>query len=223
MIKKILFWVGIIIVSLFAVPLFINWLFIIPAPHPLLRAEWEAGSALEFYGSIIGGAVTFGALAVTLKYEARRNGEERRLSVLPILSVSTDLSYLDSEYLMNAMIDFDFKSSKTLGDYKELPLSLPLLMKNDGLGIARNIEVSLMERSVQIESSNYDRRGRVQQIAKDDQSLYALSLLKSKPGKEFDIYIEYDDILSNRYRKIIEVKQGLNGFDLNESQMEFRI
>jgi len=56
--------VAIIIVC--AIPLFINILFIIPAPFDFFISRWEAGYALSFYASLLSfsGAILLGAVAV---------------------------------------------------------------------------------------------------------------------------------------------------------------
>lgn len=74
-----------VILFIFVIPIFINHLYSRPASIPLFAMSWEAKDALAFYGSILGAGATILALVATIRFTARSQKEERKLSIKPRL------------------------------------------------------------------------------------------------------------------------------------------
>lgn len=115
--KKILWLLIGILVFVFLVPLGINYAFKVPAFFKVFEAEWEAGDLLGYYGSVLGGIVSFLVLYLTLKKEREQVIEAEKRS---------KRTYLD--------VAFDLESRADLKDRQSLPRGtrIYILEKNTG-------------------------------------------------------------------------------------------
>lgn len=82
--KKILV---ISVVGLVVVPLLINFLFKMDFGIELLRAEWDAGDALSFYGVLLAALLAVYGVYLSIDYSKRIYRDDLRNQVLPFFSV----------------------------------------------------------------------------------------------------------------------------------------
>lgn len=101
--RAFLFFIG-FFVFVVLVPVGINYAFKLPAGCTLFEAEWEAGDLLGYYGSVLGGIVSFVVLYFTLKKERDQMIEAE---------IKSKRTYLD--------IWLDIESRADLRNRKSLP------------------------------------------------------------------------------------------------------
>lgn len=83
--RKVVFWSALLIISIFIIPIVINFAYSRPAVIPLFAMDWEAKDVLSFYGSLLGAAATIYVLYKTINFTINNQKEERKLSVKPYL------------------------------------------------------------------------------------------------------------------------------------------
>jgi len=77
-------WVLVSIITIGVLPLLINWVLKMKAPLEILKAEWSAGEALGFYGTLLGSAATIIAVVITILCTNKQNrrAEQHQLNLL---------------------------------------------------------------------------------------------------------------------------------------------
>ena len=76
--KKIAIFLFALVCLTFVIPIIINWLFKFSSKHFLLTAEWEAGAALTFYGSVLSCIGTVCLSFATLQQNERLHQDLKR-------------------------------------------------------------------------------------------------------------------------------------------------
>ena len=71
------------VVGLVVVPLLINFLFKMDFGIELLRAEWDAGDALSFYGGLLAALLAVYGVYLSIDYSKRIYRDDLRNQVLP--------------------------------------------------------------------------------------------------------------------------------------------
>lgn len=85
--RKICMTAILFLIFILVIPLLINWLFKQCSPVDIFIAEWSAGDALSFYGSILGAVLTIYGVYLTIQYSQHNYREDIRNRVLPILAL----------------------------------------------------------------------------------------------------------------------------------------
>lgn len=75
-------------VFLFIIPLAINTLFKIKAPCAFFAAEWSAGDALSFYGTMLASVATIIGVYMSIRYAQKSYRDDVRNQVLPFFAVT---------------------------------------------------------------------------------------------------------------------------------------
>lgn len=79
------------------VPAIINWLFKLQGPCSFLVAEWSAGDALSFYGTLLGSVATIVGVFLSIDYAQKNYREDEANRVRPYLA----LTHYKSKYKCN--------------------------------------------------------------------------------------------------------------------------
>ena len=75
-------------VFLFIIPLAINTFFKIKAPCAFFVAEWSAGDALSFYGTMLASVATIIGVYMSIRYAQKSYRDDIRNQVLPFFAVT---------------------------------------------------------------------------------------------------------------------------------------
>lgn len=120
------------------VPIGINWIYKIPAWHPVSEMSWEAKDALQFYGSLLGATATIFALVSTIRFTVNSQKEERKLTIKPrldsklkghnknLLSITEDDDFVFIEYSDTLMVSSEIipeEIAKILALQKKLEMT----------------------------------------------------------------------------------------------------
>lgn len=119
------------------IPLIINWLFKQSTPFDFFVAEWTAGDALSFYGSLLGAILAVYGVYLTIQYSQHNYREDIHNRVLPFLALYSLRSH--SHYQMFAPIMQDQNPSHT-SDYEEYRLKeIYFILENGEINIKSSL------------------------------------------------------------------------------------
>lgn len=135
---RIIAWYIIGIFFAIIVPIGINWIYKIPAQHPVFEMSWKAKDALQFYGSLLGATATIFALVSTIRFTVNSQKDERKLTIKPrldsklkgynknLLSITEDDDFVFIEYSDTLMVSSEIipeEIAKILALQKKLEMT----------------------------------------------------------------------------------------------------
>jgi len=118
-------------------PIVFNRMGIINLSDDSIRDSTRTGFYGSYIGSIIGGALTFGGVVLTLYFTRKQMAEEKRLTLLPYLKPTIIELPSDYQYKPNNSEPVIFATSMGDSYYEKIKLNLEI--ENIGLGSAVDV------------------------------------------------------------------------------------
>lgn len=137
-IKK--YWVVLLLLTI-GIPALINWLFKIHPTIPFFSAEWDAGAALGFYGTLLASFIAIIGVFISVNYAQENYRKDEKNRQLPYLAMTymrkdSKFNLLDSAFTQTRESDNDADSY-----YTEYRLNrVYIIISNDGIEYRKNLD-----------------------------------------------------------------------------------
>lgn len=137
-IKK--YWVVLLLLTI-GIPALINWLFKIHPTIPFFSAEWDAGAALGFYGTLLASFIAIIGVFISVNYAQENYRKDEKNRQLPYLAMTymrkdSKFNLLDSAFSQTRESDNDADSY-----YTEYRLNrVYIIISNDGIEYRKNLD-----------------------------------------------------------------------------------
>ncbi len=224
--RKTVIWIVITFcVLMLIIPFGINILFKHDFGIELFRAEWSAGDALVYCGTIISVFFAVGGVWLSIKENNKANKENIRISTLPFIGLklvdpSTDLSDVGKEKVLKlyagtlswdspANYELDIIKKEYLEEYKGEEYEGRgdraigwFILHNTGRGTALNISIALLRDGVPDNGTGrFHIADDLLQNAKLSVLFYSDKIQEEDVNcGDFTLVMEYYDIWGNKYR-----------------------
>lgn len=177
-------------------------------------------------GSVIGGAITFIGVYITIEKQREADEEKNRLSLIPILEYK--LSYNKEEFdnsngqLAGEIISHINVEGAAFDDGKSEEWYFNLTINNAGIGHAQIIEIELLFKEIGTERIVHSyKEGYCYKLIKVDNSKKIMFMIYAPkehfyendiPTQEFiypiDIIVKYQDLLGNKYKQKLKASMS---------------
>lgn len=221
----------IFIVLIIMSPVFINYILSIKKPNDIIivdNSDW-----IGFWGSIIGGIITFASLLITLIFQRKREEKNNRMQVYPFMRYVFNNYEIGHEFREGTPYYLLHDSKSTQSECK-LDVIGGLTIKNIGLNSA--IEVNILEvqsfGSMDITRHEFDAIEVNEEIEIEFDILMPRDCLNNEHYIPFkiEILIGYSDLLGYYYEQKIILKimsssilTNISGKCITERKFEIKI